>query len=97
VQALIREIKALGLATILYYMVKQYLRGLPVSDETLALNVIGAVGPGGAFLTQGHTLRHFREVWYSQPHGIFGQIEEMEGDRRHVEAYGHYPGVDYAF
>jgi trimethylamine--corrinoid protein Co-methyltransferase len=48
------------------YMVKQYLRGLPVSDETLALNVIDAVGPGGAFLTEEHTLRHFREAWYSQ-------------------------------
>ncbi len=47
------------------YMVNQYMRGLPVSDETLALDVIHKVGPGGHFLQEDHTYKHFRNVWYS--------------------------------
>jgi len=47
------------------YMVNQYMRGVPVNDETLALDVIDQVGPGAHFLQESHTLKHFREVWYS--------------------------------
>jgi trimethylamine--corrinoid protein Co-methyltransferase len=35
-----------------------------VSDETLALDVIDAVGPDGEFLTAEHTLKHVRDPWY---------------------------------
>jgi trimethylamine--corrinoid protein Co-methyltransferase len=38
------------------------LGGIEVSDETLALDVIRDVGPGGHFLTQRHTLRHVRDA-----------------------------------
>jgi trimethylamine--corrinoid protein Co-methyltransferase len=31
--------------------------------DALALEVIHKVGPGGDFLTQKHTLKHFRELW----------------------------------
>jgi trimethylamine--corrinoid protein Co-methyltransferase len=34
-----------------------------VNDETLALDAIAAVGPGGNFLTQKHTLKHMRELF----------------------------------
>jgi trimethylamine--corrinoid protein Co-methyltransferase len=38
--------------------------GLNVNDETLALDVIRKVGPGGHFLAERHTLRHVRdELW----------------------------------
>jgi trimethylamine---corrinoid protein Co-methyltransferase len=41
------------------------LRGAPldiaIDDETLALPVIDAVGPGGSFLPQKHTRRHARD------------------------------------
>jgi trimethylamine--corrinoid protein Co-methyltransferase len=47
------------------YMVNQFMRGVPVSDETLALDVIDKIGPGGHYLEEEHTLSHFREVWYS--------------------------------
>jgi len=40
--------------------VKRLLRGIPVDNETLALNVIHEVGPGGHFLTEDHTARHIR-------------------------------------
>jgi trimethylamine--corrinoid protein Co-methyltransferase len=36
-------------------------RGVRVDDETLALDVIAAVGPGGDYLAEEHTVRHFRE------------------------------------
>jgi len=40
-------------------MVSRILEGITVSDETLATEVIGAVGPGGHFLSQEHTRRFF--------------------------------------
>jgi len=45
-------------------MAKRMMQGILIDDETLALDVIDAVGPGGHFLTENHTLRHFRENWY---------------------------------
>ena len=47
-------------------MVNGYAKGMPVNDETLALDVIDQVGPGGHYLQEDHTLNHFREVWYSR-------------------------------
>jgi len=46
-------------------MVKQFMVGMPVNDETLALDVMNRVGPGGHYLKEDHTLRHHREMWYS--------------------------------
>ncbi|HIQ04821.1 MAG TPA: trimethylamine methyltransferase, partial [Anaerolineae bacterium] len=45
-------------------LVRHILRGCEVDDETLALDLIDAVGPGGHFVDSEHTLRHYREVWY---------------------------------
>jgi len=36
-------------------------QGIRVDDETMALNVIHKVGPGGHFLAEKHTLQHFKE------------------------------------
>jgi trimethylamine--corrinoid protein Co-methyltransferase len=47
------------------YMVNQFMGGVPVNDETLALDVMDQVGPGGHYLYEDHTLKHFRDVWYS--------------------------------
>jgi trimethylamine--corrinoid protein Co-methyltransferase len=47
------------------HMIGQYTRGLDVSEEALALDVIDAVGPGSHYLMLDHTMRHFREAWYS--------------------------------
>jgi trimethylamine--corrinoid protein Co-methyltransferase len=46
-------------------MVRRIYRGIDVDKESLALDLIDEVGPGGEFLTSEHTLRHFRENWYS--------------------------------
>jgi len=44
-------------------MVARFMGGIPVTEETMALDVIERVGPGGHFLADDHTLRHFRENW----------------------------------
>ncbi len=47
----------------IYSIIHKMLQGIVVDDETLALDVIDAVGPGGNFLKQKHTLRHMRELF----------------------------------
>jgi trimethylamine--corrinoid protein Co-methyltransferase len=41
--------------------IERYLRGITVDDETLALDLIHEIGPGGTFLATDHTRRHFQE------------------------------------
>ena len=45
-------------------MAMRVLQGIDVSDETLALDVIDEVGPGGHFLMSEHTIRHMRSEFY---------------------------------
>lgn len=45
-------------------MVRRFMQGITVDAETLALDVIDAVGPGGSFLGTDHTVRHVRENWF---------------------------------
>ena len=42
-------------------MIDRLLRGVHVTDETIGLEVIEKVGPGGHFLNQKHTLRHLQQ------------------------------------
>jgi len=45
-------------------MVYRVLRGIEVTPDTLAVNVIREVGPGGQFLAHSHTREHYRlENW----------------------------------
>jgi trimethylamine--corrinoid protein Co-methyltransferase len=41
--------------------IERYLQGITVDDETLALDLIHQIGPGGAFLATDHTRRHFQD------------------------------------
>jgi trimethylamine--corrinoid protein Co-methyltransferase len=45
-------------------MVKRIHRAIDVNPDTLALDVIKAVGPGGHFLDKDHTFDHFRTEFY---------------------------------
>lgn len=45
-------------------MFKHILKGVTVDAESLATDVINKVGPGGNYLQEKHTMRHFRNVWY---------------------------------
>jgi trimethylamine---corrinoid protein Co-methyltransferase len=56
-------------------MVKRIMRGIPVTDETKALDVMADVGPGGHFLEHDHTYNRFRtEIW--RPKMIDRQVYE---------------------
>jgi trimethylamine--corrinoid protein Co-methyltransferase len=46
----------------LYHRVRHAFLDIPVDGESLALDVIHAVGPGGHFLGQPHTRRHLRSA-----------------------------------
>lgn len=46
-------------------MIKHAIRGIPVNDETLAVDVIKEIGPFKDFLSHKHTLKHMRSQ--SQP------------------------------
>ncbi len=46
-------------------MVKQILqcvKGIPMNDEEMALEVIKSVGPGGEFISHEHTFNNFRKL-----------------------------------
>lgn len=48
-------------------MTKRFTQGITVNADTLAREVIAAVGPGGHFLNQKHTLDNFRkELWLTK-------------------------------
>lgn len=49
-----------------YNIIYQMMMGIPVNEETLALDTIRAVGPGGNFLKEKHTRRHMREIFVPQ-------------------------------
>ena len=83
-------------------MVERIVRGVEVSPETLALDVIDRVGPGGEYVTEEHTFKHFRENWYpslldrSNYTTWASQGKQTLGDRaaaraRHLLATHHCP------
>jgi trimethylamine--corrinoid protein Co-methyltransferase len=50
----------------IFSIIHKVMQGIVVDDETLALDVIREVGPGGNFLSQKHTLKHMREIFIPQ-------------------------------
>jgi trimethylamine--corrinoid protein Co-methyltransferase len=48
-------------------MTKRFVEGITVDADTLARDVMDAVGPGGNFLAQRHTVDHLRkELWQAR-------------------------------
>jgi trimethylamine--corrinoid protein Co-methyltransferase len=47
-------------------MVGTIMKGIEISPETLALDVMEAVGPGGSYFGEAHTADHFRENWFAK-------------------------------
>ena len=56
-------------------MIKHTVGGIEVTDETLALDVIKEIGPGGHYLMHQHTLQGMKSQ--SQPELIDRQIREV--------------------
>jgi trimethylamine--corrinoid protein Co-methyltransferase len=68
----------------IFSIIHKTMQGIIVDDETLALDTIAAVGPGGNFLSQKHTLKHMRDVFLPQfmdrrPYNVW---EEKQDDAR---------------
>jgi len=65
-------------------MIRRVMQGIAVNDETLAAEVIKAVGPAGTYLSQRHTMKHMRTE-SSQARLI---------DRRNLETWEKQGGKD---
>jgi trimethylamine--corrinoid protein Co-methyltransferase len=66
-------------------MVKRVVGGIPVDDETLAVDVIAEVGAFKDFLSLDHTMRHMRE--HSQPRVIDRRVREDWATAGSTDAY----------
>ena len=68
----------------IFSIIQKTMQGIVVDDETLALDTIAAVGPGGNFLTQKHTLKHMRDVFLPQfmDRRPFNEWEARQDDAR---------------
>ncbi len=47
----------------IFSIIGKMIEGIEVNEETLALDSIREVGPGGNFLTHEHTLKNMRKLW----------------------------------
>ncbi len=47
-------------------MNRKFVEGVSLDDDSLALDVIHELGPGGEFLSHDHTLDHWQNLWVSQ-------------------------------
>jgi trimethylamine--corrinoid protein Co-methyltransferase len=63
-------------------MIKRVAGGVSTDAESLALDVIAQVGPGGMFLDQPHTLRHMRSGM------VLTQIADRQSRRQWAAAGG---------
>ncbi|MDR1546423.1 MAG: trimethylamine methyltransferase family protein [Deltaproteobacteria bacterium] len=58
--------EAVVLADDLIEGLKVFARGVTVDEKSLALDLIEKVGPGGAYVTESHTAKNYRSVFYSK-------------------------------
>jgi trimethylamine--corrinoid protein Co-methyltransferase len=68
----------------IFSIIHKTLQGIIVNDETLALDTIRAVGPGGNFLSQRHTLKNMRNLFLPQfmDRRPFSEWETRKDDAR---------------
>ncbi len=67
-------------------MIKHFVGGIRVDDESLAVDDIGAVGAFGDFLSLDATMRHMREL--SQPEFLDRRVREDWESRGATDLYG---------
>jgi trimethylamine--corrinoid protein Co-methyltransferase len=75
----------------IFDLVHKVMQGIPVNEETLALEAIRAVGPGGHFLAQKHTMSHMREIWRPRfmdrrPYNVWEEKRDGPPDWARAEA-----------
>ena len=69
--------------------IRQFAQGVQLNAEQLALDVIHAVGPGGSFLAEEHTLRHFREAWQPALFGRYRMADWVRHGSKGLDASGY--------
>jgi len=58
-----RALEFIVLANEIIDMVKVIMGGIEINDETLPLDLIERLGPKSNYLSEAHTLKHFRKFW----------------------------------
>jgi len=68
----------------IFSIVQKMMQGIVVDDESLALETIANVGPGGHYLAQKHTRKHMRELFMPEfmDRRPYSQWEEKNDDAR---------------
>jgi trimethylamine--corrinoid protein Co-methyltransferase len=64
---------------------RTFVQGMSLDAESLALEIIDQVGPGGSFLTADHTLKHFHSLW--QP-TLFNRYRMHEWEKKGATRLG---------
>ena len=59
--------------------IRSLMRDVRVNEETVALDVVRAVGHGNTFLSHPHTLRHFKEELFFRDRGKLGWQATLSG------------------
>lgn len=75
----------------IFDIIHQLMQGIVVDEESLALDVIAAVGPGGNFLKQKHTKKNMRQLWLPKyfdrrPYEVWEQEQDGARDWARAEA-----------
>ena len=65
-------------------MVQRIARGVEVNDETLAVDVIREVGPGGHFLSHKHTLKWVRDAFMPQLFDRTSEVTWMKAGKKQI-------------
>jgi trimethylamine--corrinoid protein Co-methyltransferase len=68
----------------IFSIIHKTMQGIVVDDETLALEAIAAVGPGGNFLSQKHSRKHMHELFLPEfmDRRPYNEWEEKKDDAR---------------
>lgn len=69
----------------IFGLVAKMMEGIAVDEETLAVEAVREVGPGGTFLTHPHTRRHLRGLWRNsfldrRPYGVWEEKKDGAAD-----------------
>jgi len=77
-----RSLELIVLANEIIDMVKVLIGGIEINEETLPLDLIERLGPGGTYLCEGHTAKHFRNFWVAR---IFDRTVSKKEDENNCE------------
>jgi len=61
-------------------MAKVLIGGIEINDESLAVDIIERLGPRANYLSEKHTLKHFRKFWVPK---IFDRSSREKGNIEH--------------